>query len=61
MGPYYHVEFQKKLKSQFQENVWTEGPYSYDLSGHGQESYKRISQLSGIAGDNKNNIQYNSA
>ena len=28
---------------------------------HGQESYKRISQLSGIAVDNKNKIQYNSA
>ena len=31
------------------------------LSGHGQESYKRIRQLSGIAVDNKNKIQYNSA
>ena len=38
-----------------------ERPYSYDPSGHGQESYKRISQLSGIAVDNKNKIQYNSA
>ena len=36
-------------------------PYSYDTSGHGQESYKRISQLSGIAVDNKDKIQYNSA
>ena len=36
-------------------------PHSYDPSGHGQESYKRISQLRGIAVDNKNKIQYNSA
>ena len=36
-------------------------PYLYDLSGHGQESYKTISQLSGIAVDNKNKIQYSSA
>ena len=36
-------------------------PHSYDPSGHGQESYKRISQLSGIAVDNKDKIQYNSA
>ena len=35
-------------------------PYLYDLSGHGQESYKTISQLSGIAVDNKNKIQYSS-
>ena len=39
----------------------TDGPYSYDHSGHGQGSYKRISQLRGIAVDNKNKIQYNSA
>ena len=36
-------------------------PYSEDPSGHGQGSYKRISQLIGIAADNKNKIQYNSA
>ena len=36
-------------------------PYSHDPSGHGQESYKRINQLSGIAADNKNKIQYNLA
>ena len=36
-------------------------PYSYDHFGHGQESYKRISQLTGIAVDNKNKIQYNLA
>ena len=35
--------------------------YLYDPSSHGQESYKRISQLSGIAVDNKDKIQYNSA
>ena len=33
----------------------------YDPYGHGQGSYKRISQLRGIAADNKNKIQYNSA
>ena len=42
-------------------NRRTDRPYSYDPSGHGQESYKRISQLSGIAVDNKDKIQYNSA
>ena len=36
-------------------------PYSYDLSGHGTEFCKRISQLRGIAIDSKNKIQYNSA
>ena len=36
-------------------------PHSYGPSGHGQEFYKRISQLRGIAVDNKNKIQYNSA
>ena len=36
-------------------------PYSYDPSGHDQESYKRISQLSGIAVHNKDKIQYNLA
>ena len=36
-------------------------PYSYDPSGHGQEFYKRINQLSVIAVDNKDKIQYNSA
>ena len=63
MSPLNHVEFQKKLKSQSQENLWKEGktrPYSYDPSSHGQESYKIISQLRGIAVDNKNKIQYNS-
>ena len=34
---------------------------SYDTSSHGQESYKRISQFSGIAVDNKDKIQYKSA
>ena len=34
--------------------------YSYD-PGHGQESYKRISQLNDIAVENKNKIRYNSA
>ena len=38
-----------------------DGPYSHGPSGHGQESYKRISQLSGIAADNKDKIQFNSA
>ena len=33
-------------------------PYSYDPSGHDQDSYKRISQLSSIAVDNKNKMQY---
>ena len=42
-------------------NRKTDRPYSYDPSGHGQESCKRISQLSGTAVDNKNKIQYNSA
>ena len=42
-------------------NRKTEGPYSYDPSGHGQGSYKRISQLRDIAVDNKNKIQYKSA
>ena len=36
-------------------------PYLYDPSGHGQGSYKRISQLRGIAVVNKNKIQYISA
>ena len=31
-------------------------PYSYGPSGHGQESYNRISQLSGIAVDNKDKL-----
>ena len=30
----------------------TDRPYSYDLSGHGLESYKRISQLSGKTNTN---------
>ena len=30
-------------------------------NGHDQESYKRRNQLSGIAVENKNKIQYNSA
>ena len=42
-------------------NRKTDRPYSCDPSGHGQESCKRISQLSGTAADNKNKIQYNSA
>ena len=33
----------------------------YDSYGHGQGSYKWISQLRGIAADNKNKIHYNSA
>ena len=36
-------------------------PHSDNPSGHGQGSYKRISQLRGIAVDNKNKIKYNSA
>ena len=39
----------------------TDRPYSYDTSGHGQGSYKRISQLRDIAVDNKNKMEYNSA
>ena len=42
-------------------NRRTDRPYSYDPSGHDQESYKRISQLSDIVVENKNKIQYNSA
>ena len=42
-------------------NKRTGRPNSYDPSGHGQESYNRISQLSGIAVDNKDKIHYNSA
>ena len=42
-------------------NRRTDRPYLYYPSGHGQGSYKRISQLRGIAVDNKNKIQYNSA
>ena len=65
MGPQHHVEFQKKLKSQFQENFQTKGPtdliHIYYPSGHGQGTYKKISQLRGFAVDNKNKIQYNSA
>ena len=38
----------------------TDRPYSYNPSDHDQESYKKISQLSGIAVDN-DKIQYNSA
>ena len=38
-------------------NRRTDRPYSYDPSGHAQESYKRISQLSSIAVDNKNKNQ----
>ena len=36
-------------------------PYSQDPSGHRKGSNKSISQLRGIAVDNKNKIQYNSA
>ena len=43
------------------QNRRTDRFYSYDPSGHGQESYKRISQLSSIAVDNKDKIQYNLA
>ena len=35
-----------------------DGPYSEDPSGHRWGSNKRISQLRGIAVDNKNKIQY---
>ena len=35
----------------------TDRPYSYDPSGNGQGSYKRISQLRDIAVDSKNKIQ----
>ena len=45
----------KKLKSQFQENRRSDRSF-----GHGWESNKRISQLRGIAVDNKDNFQYNS-
>ena len=53
----------KKLKSQFHENLSTEGQTDliHDPFGHDQESYKRISQLTGIAVDKKDKIQYNSA
>ena len=64
MGPYYHVEFPKKTKEPIPwkpQNRRTDRPYSYDPSSHGQESYKRISQMSDIAVDNKDKIQYNSA
>ena len=42
-------------------NKRTDRPYSYDPSGHGQQSYKIISQLSAIAVDSKTKSQYNSA
>ena len=42
-------------------NRRTDRTYSYDPSGYGQDSYKRISQLRGSAIDNKNKIQYISA
>ena len=37
-------------------NRRTDRPHSFDPSGHGQESRKRISQSSGIAVDNNNKI-----
>ena len=42
-------------------NRRTDRPYSYDPSGHDQRYYKRISQFSAIALDNKAKIQYNLA
>ena len=57
--------FQKRLKNQFEENFQTKGRtdliHIYHPSGHGQGSYKRISQLKGFAVDGKNKIQNNSA
>ena len=56
---------QKKLKSQFHENLWIEGRADLIhitlLAMHGQESFQRRSQLNGIAVDSKDKIQYNSA
>ena len=54
-SPFCRQNFPKKLKSQFQENRSTDRPF-----GDGWESDKRISQLRGIAVDNKDNFQYNS-
>ena len=64
MGTWHHIDFQKKTKEPIPRkhpNRRTDRPYSYNPSGHGQGSYKRISQLRGIAVDDKNKIQYNSA
>ena len=64
MGTWHHIDFQKKTKEPVPRklpNRMTDRPYSYNPSGHGQGSYKRISQLRGIAVDDKNKIQYNSA
>ena len=62
MGPEHHVEFQEKLNSQFKENFQTEGRTElidmYYSSGHGQGSYKRISQLRSFAEDNEKKIQH---
>ena len=61
MGLQHHAEFQKKLKSQFQENFQrTDRPYLQEPPGHSRVSNKRINQLRDIAIDNKNKIQYNS-
>ena len=51
----------KKIKEPILLNILnstTDSSYSYDPSSYGQESYKRISQLSGVAVDNKDKIQY---
>ena len=59
MGPQHHDEFPKKTKESIPEKLLNrrmDRPYSYDPSGHGQESYNRISQLSGIAVDNKDKL-----
>ena len=57
-----HAEFQKKLKSQFQQNFQTGGIDVFIGPFWPQPGYnKGISQLRGIAEDNKNNIQYNLA
>ena len=57
MGPQHHVDFTKKTKGPIPRKLLNRGtgrPDSYDPSGHaGQESYRRISQLSSIAVDNK--------
>ena len=56
------AEFQKKLKSQFQENFRTGRTSLFIEPFWPQPGYnKRISQLRGLAVDNKNNIQYNLA
>ena len=59
------AEFQKKLKSQFKENLFRERQtlfiWPFWLWWLGQGSSEKINQLRDTAVDNKNKIQINSA